>query len=78
MWMTVPIKKCRCRGRVADCSIEIVEVEVKGTKVKSIAIEAIDPDAVLELVKQLGLTRYENLSYPAAIKRMLGWTDQTL
>ena len=71
-WVTVSVSKCRCRGRVEECTTEIVDLDFSGTSIQSIAIESIDPDAVLDLMKQLGLDRYENLNYPAAIERILG------
>ena len=69
--IVVPVHKDRSQCRLPNCAAEIVEVEVDRTTIYSIAIESIDPDVVLELVKRLKLNTYENLNYPAAIKQFL-------
>jgi len=38
----------------------------------TVAVESTDPDAVLELVKKLGINE-PNVSYIREIRRILGW-----
>ena len=71
-WFFVLVDKHRFQYMLENCIIEKVEVAVNNIKILSFAIESYNADSVLELVNQLGFNTYENLSYPAAIKRILG------
>ena len=71
-WVVVLVDKHRFKYMLENCIVEKVEVEVNNIKIISFAIESYNADSVLELVNQLEFNTYENLSYPAAIKRILG------
>lgn len=59
---------------VNDCMAEHDEVWINGAGLQSVAVESSDSAAVLEALRVLGLIDYENLSYPRAIKRVIGMT----
>ena len=56
------------------CISEMAELLINGAAIKTIAVESVDVDAVLQAREILGLQEYENVSYPLAIKRILGMT----
>ncbi|MGD2096006.1 MAG: hypothetical protein PVG35_00405 [Desulfobacterales bacterium] len=57
---------------INGCISEIAELTVNGAAIKTIAVESIDVQTVLQAKEILGLQEYENVSYLLAIKRILG------
>lgn len=67
------VKKTRHAYTIAECITEIAEIKVNGAGIKTICIEAEDPEKVLSAKKLLGLeNNTENVSYPLALKRIMG------
>lgn len=65
--------KTRYAFTVNDCITEIAEIKVNGAFIKTICIEAEDPDRVMEAKKMIGIDNdAENVSYPLALKRIMG------
>lgn len=65
--------KTRHAFTVNDCITEIAEIKVNGAFIKTICIEAEDPDRVMEAKKMIGIDNdAENVSYPLALKRIMG------
>ncbi len=65
--------KTRHAYTINECITEIAEIKVNGTSVKTICIEAEDPNKVLEARKLLGIEKdTENVNYPLALKRFIG------
>jgi exopolyphosphatase/guanosine-5'-triphosphate,3'-diphosphate pyrophosphatase len=69
----VAIHKRRQRYSVLRCLAERTELVADGRATGSVAIESEDPARVRAAVRELGLSRYENQSYPRGLKRLLGW-----
>ena len=66
------VHKRRFRFTLAACSAEFDQLLVNGAAIESIAIESVDPEAVLEVRATLRLDDFENQSYPLALSRILG------
>jgi exopolyphosphatase / guanosine-5'-triphosphate,3'-diphosphate pyrophosphatase len=69
---TVTVHKKRARYRIDDCAAEMTEVAANGKNVRTVAVESEDPFAVIAAVRGLGLGRFENVSYPRGLKRLVG------
>ena len=67
----VAIHKRRERYTVGGCLAERTEIAADGRATRSVAIEDEDPARVWGAVRELGLERSENLSYPRGLKRLL-------
>ena len=57
---------------LAGCTAELAEITIDGSPLQTAAVEATDPEAVLQAMEKLGLGDAENVSYPLAIKRTIG------
>ena len=57
---------------VNGCISEIAELLINGAAIKTIAVESLDVETVLQAKELLRLQEYENVSYLLAIKRILG------
>ena len=68
----VPIHKKRQRYSVGGCPAEMTELAADGRATRSVAIESEDPARVWAAIQEMGLERFENLSYPRGLKRLLG------
>lgn len=67
------VLKTRHAFTVNECITEIAEIMVNGALIKTICIEAEDPDKVIEAKEMLGIDEsMENVSYPLAMKRIMG------
>ncbi|MFN3712372.1 MAG: hypothetical protein ACK4SX_01805 [Alcanivoracaceae bacterium] len=76
--LAVRITKIR-KGYLIDGAIcEYAEVLLNDARVDSLAIEADHPDTVLETIRRLGLPAADNISYPEAIRRVIGWSTAHL
>lgn len=68
----VDLIKHRSRITAQGCAGEVVALEIRGERWMSLAFEDANPDVVHEALRSLGLASRTNLSYPAALKRVLG------
>jgi exopolyphosphatase/guanosine-5'-triphosphate,3'-diphosphate pyrophosphatase len=69
----VRVHKKRQRYSVDRCLAEMTEVIADGRATRTVAIEFEDPAAVRAAVQQMGLGRFENVSYPRGLKSLLGF-----
>jgi exopolyphosphatase/guanosine-5'-triphosphate,3'-diphosphate pyrophosphatase len=67
----VNVHKTRTRYTVEGCMAELADVTVDGKKTTTIAMELEDAAQVIATVRKLGLDRYENVSYPKGLKRLV-------
>ena len=67
----VEVHKRRVRYTVGGCMAEVSDVEVNGEPIRTIAIEATDPSAVISSVRAMGLGGYVNTSYPRGLAAVL-------
>jgi exopolyphosphatase / guanosine-5'-triphosphate,3'-diphosphate pyrophosphatase len=68
----VQVHKDRTRYTVEGCMAEVADVTADGKKTTTIALELEDAAQVIATVRKLGLDRYENISYPKGLKRLVG------
>ena len=68
----VRVHKKRQRYTVGECLAEMTELTADGQAIRTVAIEFEDPARVHAAVQEMGLGQFENLSYPRALKRLLG------
>jgi hypothetical protein len=66
------VYKRRFGYMINECISEIAELLINGAAIKTIAIESLDVQSVLQAKEILGLQEYQNVSYLLAIKRILG------
>jgi len=69
--------KNRYQFRVGDCSAEYAQITINGHARDTAAVESVDPEAVLQLVRDLCITD-ANTSYIREIKRVLGLVAETI
>ena len=69
----VDVSKTRCQFNIGACAAEYAQVTFNGLPRETVAMESVDPEAVLRLVRQLNI-RGANTSYVREIKRVLGLT----
>ena len=67
----VDVSKIRYQFSVGMCQAEYASITLNKVPQDTVAVESTDPDAVLHLVRDLGITE-PNTSYIRAIKRVLG------
>jgi exopolyphosphatase / guanosine-5'-triphosphate,3'-diphosphate pyrophosphatase len=67
------VQKTRTRYRVDGCISELTDVVVDGTKMRTVAIEDADAEKVVAAVRSMALDGFRNISYPRALKQLLGW-----
>lgn len=68
----VDLTKRRRMYAVDPCSAELSQVSVQGRAIQTVAIESTDLDALREVRRGLGLETNDNVSYPRALRDMLG------
>lgn len=68
----VRVRKTRHQFRIGACAAEYAQIMIIGVPRDTVAVESVDPGAVLQLVRELGITE-ANTSYIREIKRVLGW-----
>ncbi len=68
----VDVHKNRHGYIIDDAIVEIAEVKFDEYETKTIAVEHANPDLVLETMKKLELTDYENINYIKAMKTQFG------
>ncbi len=67
----VDVSKTRYQFSVGVCAAEYSQITLNGVPRETVAVESVDPDAVLKLVGDLGVSD-ANTSYIREIKRALG------
>ncbi len=67
----VEVSKARYQFGIGVCSAEYAAVTINGVPRDTVAVESVDPDAVLQLVQKLGISG-TNVSYIREIERVLG------
>lgn len=65
------VRKTRYQFRIGACTAEYAQIMINGMPQDTVAVESVDPDAVLRLVRELGVSE-PNTSYIREIKRLLG------
>jgi exopolyphosphatase/guanosine-5'-triphosphate,3'-diphosphate pyrophosphatase len=68
----VDVSKTRVQFSLDVCRAEFASVLINGAALETVAIEALDPEAVLKLVRGFGLDPNSNASYIREIKRIVG------
>jgi hypothetical protein len=68
----VDVTKRRQMYSVDTCGAEISEVRMAGRQLQTIAVESSDLEALREVRRSLGLDTYDNVSYPRAIRDVIG------
>ena len=69
----VEVVKQRRISTVRGCITEFAYVSIAGSDTQTAAVESTDIEALQEARQLTGLDAYENINYPAAIKRTIGW-----
>jgi len=67
----VDVTKTRYQFNIGVCATEYSNITINKVPRDTVAVESTDPDAVLDLVKKLGINE-PNVSYIREIRRMLG------
>ncbi len=68
----VDVSKTRVQFSLDACRAEFASVLINDTALETVAIEALDPEAVLKLIRGFGLDPNSNTSYIREIKRVIG------
>ncbi len=68
----VNVHKKRTGFTINDCIVEIAEVTVNGTTIKTAAVEMEDPAKVIATVREVGLDTFPNINYLRGLKNMAG------
>jgi hypothetical protein len=68
----VDVTKTRYQFNIGVCATEYSNITINKVPRDTVAVESTDPDAVLDLVKKLGINE-PNVSYIREIRRILGW-----
>jgi exopolyphosphatase / guanosine-5'-triphosphate,3'-diphosphate pyrophosphatase len=68
----VKVHKKRTRYKIDGCTSEMTEVVADGRKTRTVALELEDAARVIATVRDLGLNRFPNISYPRGLKQLLG------
>jgi exopolyphosphatase/guanosine-5'-triphosphate,3'-diphosphate pyrophosphatase len=69
---SLKVHKKRSRYKINGCMSEMTEVVADGRKTRTVALELEDAARVIATVRELGLERFANISYPRGLKAMLG------
>jgi len=67
----VDVSKTRYQFSIGACAAEYAQITLNSVPRDTVAVESVDPDAVLKLVVDLGISG-ANTSYIREIKRALG------
>ena len=68
----VRVEKVREKFVIGACLAEVSDVTVDGPKLRTLAIESVQVDAVAAMRRRLGLENEPNVNYPDAIKEAVG------
>ena len=69
----IEIEKRRSRMTIEECAGEYAALTIGGEEWETIAFEDVDPFRVWKAVRSVGLENAENTSYPAALKKIIGF-----
>lgn len=69
----VAVTKRRTRIQLQGCAGEFLSLSILGERWESIAFESTDPISIVKAVRSIGLENAINISYPAALKRIVGF-----
>ncbi len=72
---SVGVFKKRYGYMIDGATVEIADLTIDGNPIRTTAVEDADPELVTRLVKELGLSKYENISYIKAMRRMVGFEE---
>ena len=67
----VQVSKRRHGFTLDGCTAELAEVAIRDVELQTAAVESTDAEAVLAAMDRLGLSGYDNICYPRAIKRAI-------
>ena len=67
----VPVSKDRSQFEIGSCTAECASVIIDGQHDETVAAESTDPDALLALLEQIGISNLSNQSYVREIKRVI-------
>jgi hypothetical protein len=70
--VVVDLFKRRFGFMVDDCIAEVADTTFNGAAIRTVCVEATDPELVLRTVTRLGLDVYPNTGYLSAIRRVVG------
>ena len=68
----VDVGKTRYQFNIGVCAAEYSRITINQLPRDTVAVESTDPDAVIQLVRELGISE-PNVSYIREIRRILGW-----
>ena len=68
----VEVAKVRYQFKIGVCATEYSNITINKMLRDTVAVESTDPDAVLQLVRELGINE-RNVSYIREIRRIIGW-----
>lgn len=66
------VEKKRWKFRIDGCRVEFDEVKVNGAVLQTVAAESEDAGHLLRVIDRLELENSENVSYPRAVRRVMG------
>ncbi|MBT7311708.1 hypothetical protein HN843_08085 [bacterium] len=73
----VKVVKKRFGYMIGEVIVELAEVTFDGVAWKTMAVEHIDPELVMSVVKELELNTFDNVNYIGAMKRSIGMSEVT-
>lgn len=68
---TVEVKKTRHGYLIDDVIVEIADVSLNSSFLRTIAVEHADPEKVIRTIGRFGLKKYDNINYIRAMKRLM-------
>lgn len=71
----VPVSKVRHQFTLGACQAEFSSVTINDAAFETVAVESLNPDAALTLIRQLGIDRAANTSYVRQIKQLLASSE---
>lgn len=75
---TIAVEKERKAYSLNNTICEVAEIRINQTTFITICVESTDIEDIHKTINQVGLTDYENINYPEAIKRINGMVDKPL
>jgi len=69
----VPVTKLRHGFLIDEAMVELADLTIDGSPIRTVCVEHADPERVWRVVGELGLQHRENVNYLRAIKRAVGW-----
>ena len=66
------VGKRRRQYEVGACTVELADVRTERVSMRTLAVESEDPDAVVSILREIGLEGHPNVSYPRWLKALAG------